>query len=508
MALLLKFLRGNHNRSAQQRSQRLQREAVRRREDPVIYQVKMKLKNHPDPMHSKMSDDEMTREAIRLTDAEALMEFFSDLTHKPINGIMEEVASDITSGDGSWEMVRQKHLDRVGQLTLKLHLSHLDETPSRLARLGAALLKIPYGVMHASLEIGDTSNPNISYIVEFNDSSLVQPRKKNKLETSALEATIALGGTKTRTEIWPQPATAAEVKLREKKRHMKTGVQVVDDYLRAGYLPIRPRSVCVSEREKSSWKATTTMGNAGYDTSGPESEVLPTTQGEDTTSSVHVAQHQERRHLPLQSRDAVAATPSLHNDDRTHNNLSCTENRHRFRPKSTIISSNITPLQTDPGEFAQMALSKILLVEKLVKIIVQYNRSYYYHNMTRNCQTFIEEVLQSFGVWENFKLGERLDVYLNNLAKGKPEVYKCHKSVNDRVKYLVVSGEIEETTYDEARYLRSLYTVFHLEEFTANARPITAVCSEPDCMLKVLEEHLKKKRPEGATLLQPPQNYI
>ena len=81
MSLFLKLLRGSQNRATHQKTQRLQHEAVRKKEDPVTYLVKQKLKHHPDPKYSKMTDEQMTREATFLTDEEALQEFFSDLLH-------------------------------------------------------------------------------------------------------------------------------------------------------------------------------------------------------------------------------------------------------------------------------------------------------------------------------------------------------------------------------------------------------------------------------------------
>lgn len=488
-------MRGSENRSAQQKTQRVQREALRKREDPVLYQVKMKLKNHQDQEYSGMSDREMTKEAIRLTDHEALKEFFKDLTHQSMDSIMEEVATESARSDISYETVRQKHLDRVGQLTLKLHLSHLEETPSHLARLGAALFKIPYGMLRAALEIGDTSNPYISYMVEFNDSSLVQPRKKSILENSALEATIPLGGSRIVDKVsWPQPPSHAEVKLREKISNQRTGIGLVDSYYCSKYVSIRPRSMCVATKTRRLKKTASASDLTNFAAEVASSLPPPTTN------------QCSRSYSPPQSLEVASPSPS---DSESANTSS-----EEFRPKPQARNQPIAMLQQslasgeDLAPFVQMSLSKILLVEKLVKIIIKYNKCYYYHTVTRNCQTFVTEVLQSFGVWENFTLGERLEVYLANINKGRQEVYKCHKSVNDRVKYLIISGEIEETTYDEVRYLRSLYTIFHAEEFQVSARPITAVCSEPDCMLHALEDNLKKKRPDGATRLLPPENYI
>lgn len=567
MSLILKILRSQENRSACQKIRQLDQEAERKNEDPEVYHVKQKLKNHPNLKYSSMSDQDLTREAIHLTQADSLKEFFSDLTHKPIQSIMEEV-----SHEGSRELTQrellavripQKHIERVGHLTLKLHLRHQDETPSFLTRLGAALLKIPYGVLHATLEIGDTNSPNISYMLEFNDSHLVQPRKKNVIENTALEATIPLGGARLYTsEAWPQAPTSAEMRLREKRASVKTGVGMVDKYFSSNSIPIRSRSVCVKsayEKDHSNQanQSCPTITESDQDQGGQNSAagfrgpcfkrsqpVVSITPLEANAPATHkdslaskTAQHSKkivtaRRQMPHlhEETDVDIGTAEGCQPDTQGliNSLSKLEKAHNGlrlpKPYSTLpFSSNTRPHLTktesphqeqntsseDLTHLLHLSLSKILLIEKLVQIIIKYNTNYYYHNITRNCQTFIVEVLQSFGVWENFRLGERLEEYLKNLTKGKKEVYKSHKSINDRVMYLVHSGEIEETTYDDLRYLRSLYTIFHLEESTGASRAsAVVVCSEPDCLLNVLEEALKKKRPEDATVLQPPENYM
>ena len=537
MSLFLKLLRGSQNRATHQKTQRLQHEAVRKKEDPVTYLVKQKLKHHPDPKYSKMTDEQMTREATFLTDEEALQEFFSDLLHT--KGVQlglgeEEEEEEASKSDTLTQEVRQKQLERVGQLTLKLHLSHLDESPpSYFTRLGAALLKIPYGVLHASLEIGDTSNPSISYMVEFNDSSLVQPRKKSRLEASSLEATIHLGGSRLNTRL-PRPSPAAEMRLREKRGKVKKALKEVDSTIRVTFTPpLRPRSICVSseykyQRIRRASSVPTSEGNDRASTepapatesllipqSLPHTQHIPTSTAKTGTNTGSSRSKCVTEEAPLlATSDYASSNASTAGPQSSSSLLSvCTQpliEAPQTQPITTAADDTVTAHGEDLTQFVQLSLSKILIIEKLAKIIAKYNRCYYYHNITRNCQTFIIEVLQSLGVWENFKLGERLELYLNNLSKGKKEVYKCHKSLNDRVRYLVSSGEIEETTYDELRYLRSLYTIFHIEELTSasSARPTTAICYERDCMLKVLEEHLFRKRPEGATRLLPPDNYI
>lgn len=393
-------------------------------------------------------------------------------------------------------------------------------------------MKIPYGVLHASLEIGDASDPSIGYMVEFNDSSLVQPRKRSRLEASSLEATIHLGGSKLNTH-WPRPSPAAEIRLREKGVKVKKALKEVDSRIRVTFTPpLRPRSICVSSEYKYQRRrrASSVPTNEGDDDRMSE-ELVAATEPHLLPQSLPHTQHMptsttKTTNTTSSRSKCIEEVPLLATSDDEYSNSSlagsqssslsspiCTRPLNAApqpQPITMATDATVTASGEDLTQFVQLSLSKILIIEKLAKIIAKYNRSYYYHNITRNCQTFIIEVLQSLGVWENFRLGERLELYLSNLAKGKKEVYKCHKSLNDRARYLVSSGEIEDTSYDELRYLRSLYTIFHIEELSlaSSARPAAAICYERDCMLKVLEEHLSKKRPEGATRLLPPDNYI
>ena len=562
MSLLYKILQSKENRSARHKTRRLEQAARRSNEDPGVYQVKHKLKQHPDPKYRNMSEQELAREATLLSQTDSLMEMFSDLTHKPIESIMEEVSLDESNQSALSDVnVQQKHIERASQLTLKLHLKHLDETPSAMTRLGAALLKVPYGVLHATLEIGDTTNPNISYMLEFNDSHLVQPRKKNKLECTALEATIPLGGASiNKLNTWPRAPTSAEIRLREKRATVKTGVKSIDEYFST--LP-RERSLPIPHRREemhTRFHSDPTSGATGkpntfgifslptlseQDIASLESSEDSTASSEDATSPDNTNTHQQGPVAGMASDNNIPPKTSNTQDseqlmsgcqttlsgteDTTgkeeHSNVK-TNKSSAYKPPPLLIGNPLPPVLTsslatpsspvhdsvttseDLTHLLHLSLSKIMLVEKLVQIIIQYNTSYYYHSITRNCQTFIVDVLRSFGVWENFKLGEKLEVYLKNLNKGKKEVYKSHKAVNDRVKYLVQSGEMEETTCDELRYLRSLYTIFHLEEMEAGQVGEEFVCSERDCMLNVLEAELKKKRPQDTTVLLPPEYYM
>lgn len=540
-------MKGSERRSTERRGRRSQREALRRREDPTIYQVKQKLKKHPDLSYSSMSEEDITREAMHLTDQESLKQFFSDITHEPFKKkkTHEEMSAEIEKDDTDGFVdislnsecrhpgnIQERQGDQAGQLTLKLHLSRLDETPSALTRFGIAFLKIPYGMLHARLEIGDSCNPEVTYIVEFNSSSLVQPRRKKRIECSALEATAYLGGYKLGAlkhtdftllttahnqghrggrgctgrpmmQDFSFACHASATPTRERKRgevpceenRVNVGVPglVVGD---SNLMPmLRPRSKCVLSRVAP--PATKKPPCRDFNMTDP---TIRTTSNQQDIKSVRTEGTLETEipHKVNKPTEGNGITMHALLDNITAQSPPVQESRN-------FVSQNIQ-MREHPTEY-ELSLSKMLLINKLVSIIVQYNKHYYYQSITRNSQTFVVDVLQSFGVWESFTFGEKLEQYLENLTKGREEVYKCHKSVNDRVKYLVVSGEINELTYDEARYLRSLYTIYHLEESSTTAANL-GVCTDHECLYKDLEKRLNEIRPEGALTLKSPEHYM
>ena len=549
MSLLLKAMKGSERRLIERREKRCQREALTRREDPTIYQVKQKLMKHHDLCYSSMSEEDLAREATQLTDPEYLKQFFSDITDGPTKKTHREESAEIGQnvtdkltnpgesyrnqrdpGGIHWNPggIHNGKTDKVGQLTLKLHLRRLDETPSVLTRFGIALFKIPYGVLHASLEIGDSCNTEVTYIVEFNTSSLVQPRRKNRNEDSALEATVHLGGSSLvkmkRTDLTSStPARnqgsqggRGQCMMHDLSYVCQVGATLTRDrqhneILCAGNRvniiesgseddpslpPVpRPRSKCMRSRMAPVVRRKVT---SHHDCNMTEPESCQASHQQDIIKIVATdTQKQETTHIkkltPTEDRNLIVKHMTSH-----------TAPTPSLQPQEPRNSPNTEHLMED-----ELAMSKILLINKLVSIIVKYNRYYYYQSITQNCQTFVVDVLQSFGVWEDFKLGDKLDQYVENLTKGRQEVYKSHKSVNDRVKYLVVSGEIHEITYGEARYLRSLYTIYHREEAPNNTTAASQFeCSDRECMFKDLEQRLNEIRPVGAMILKSPEHYM
>ena len=523
MALFRKLAQGSDRITVSRKTHHNICEARKKKEDPILYQVKQKLRNHSDPKYREMSEDQLTQEATHLIDPDSLKEYFSELTHKPVHAILEEIDDqDSTENLVQKELICQKHVESVGNLTLKLHLSHSKENSSNWVRMGVALLKIPYGVLNASLEIGDTSNPDLSFILEFNTSSLVQPRKKKLIECSALEATVNLGGCKPQLHkslSW-SPETR-RFKAKDKSIPRSATDQEISYGCSGNNTPkltrYRQRSVCISggrspyATKKRSLlpvnddvaKSTNKLINTPTTISVKSSEPLQD-EGPDVAQALpRITDHR------LNGTKATQGTISSKEDQEGPTVAQTLQKITDHRLNGTKATQGTMSSKEDLTEYIQLSITaKKKFINKLVKIIVQYNKCYYYHPLTRNCQTFTVDVLQSLGVWKNFKLGERLQDYLENLTKGRQEAYKSHKSVNDRVRYLVASKEIEELTYDEARYLRSLYTIFHLEEASKSSQPVQDVCSDQDCQLRVIEKRLAQTRPEGATALISPEKYM
>ncbi len=501
MSFLLKLLQSSERRTVERRARHYQREAQRKREDPVLYQVKQKLKRHPDPHYKNMTEEELTKEAKHLTDPESLKEFFSKITHAPIEKLMQEVSirsksvshteDSLQDTASAVEEGQSQRIEEVGHLTLKLHLNHSEETPSFLTRMGAALLKVPYGVLHAYLEIGDSKDSEFTYIIDFNESSLIQPRCKKRIEYTALEATIPLGG---RVNVSSPIENANSDRRKERSSSKSLDLSYACQAL---VTPPRQKKKDVPDEQDSNYSSNLDLDNPLSVTPRPRAGCM---QSSSMTPPVR------KKKDPATTAAAAATNPTFSDSPSQFCDSENSSLLQEFR-QSVALYAQVSG--EDLTEYVELSLSKILLIDKLVRIIVQYNKRYYYHSITRNCQTFVIDVLQSFGVWENFKFGDKLEEYLENLNKGRQEAYKSHKSVNDRVRYLIASGEINETTYDEARYLRSLYTIFHLEE-AAIAPPTSgqAVCSDPTCLLEELEKKISELRPVGAMTPKSPEHYL
>lgn len=154
-------------------------------------------------------------------------------------------------------------------------------------------------------------------------------------------------------------------------------------------------------------------------------------------------------------------------------------------------------------EFEAVAAKKEFF-DKIIKVIVRYNRHYSYHPIFRNCQKFVADLMQELAYPKHAKLEGRLGDYYTELKKlyhSKPAGFGSHAELNRYVKGYLKSDKV---TPLKTEWLLSQYFLFHMTSMTESERPERWVCQEvdieegegpegQDCLMLQLERRLDLK---------------
>ena len=127
--------------------------------------------------------------------------------------------------------------------------------------------------------------------------------------------------------------------------------------------------------------------------------------------------------------------------------------------------------------------SKATLIDRVVEMIVTYNKAYCYHVFTRNCQTFVVDTLIALGIDIPTQLQGRLREYYNDLRKNRSlrvrRDFTTHVELDEFIR-----GNLESLNHKhDMEYLHCLYFQFHLES--------GLTCLSGGCKMAVLVERLE-----------------
>lgn len=141
-----------------------------------------------------------------------------------------------------------------------------------------------------------------------------------------------------------------------------------------------------------------------------------------------------------------------------------------------------------------MATAKKELVDKLIEVVVRYNKSYYYHPIFRNCQKFVADSVTALGYPVHPKLEGKLGDYFKQVKKGRKtkSEFQSHTELD---KYVVKVLETGGVSLAETEYLLSQYFVFHVMSMTESERPEKWVCQVGGgCGMPQLEQTVDLKQ--------------
>lgn len=132
------------------------------------------------------------------------------------------------------------------------------------------------------------------------------------------------------------------------------------------------------------------------------------------------------------------------------------------------------------------------MLDKIKKVVVDYNRYRYYNVVMRNCQTFVNDVMEAIGV-KNIpqNLTGKLKEYFKKLTEHKseyiPSDIPTHEELDEFVK---TSVDLSTASKHDREYLLCLYFQFHLAAMKTDKDP-NEKCQVKGCRMATIEDSLQ-----------------
>lgn len=141
-------------------------------------------------------------------------------------------------------------------------------------------------------------------------------------------------------------------------------------------------------------------------------------------------------------------------------------------------------------------------IDKLIGVIVKYNRNYMYHPIFRGCQKFAVDVLSALNYPVHPKLEGNLGEYYNEVKKlnKRKLAFDSHSDLDAYVRQILESGGIAPL---QAEYLLSQYFLFHVTSITEAEKSERWVCEVHGCLMSQLEHTIDLKSTIAYRMLYP-----
>lgn len=156
-----------------------------------------------------------------------------------------------------------------------------------------------------------------------------------------------------------------------------------------------------------------------------------------------------------------------------------------------LPEQHVTPEEEILQEF-ETTLAKKEVIDKLVGVIVKYNKSYLYHPIFRNCQKFVSDCLVALGRHIPPKLEGELGDYMKEVKKGRKRRmdFESHADLD-----MYVGGVLEsaKTSLLEKEYLLTQYFLFHVTSMTECEKLERWMCRVEGCRMAHLEQSVDFK---------------
>ena len=148
-----------------------------------------------------------------------------------------------------------------------------------------------------------------------------------------------------------------------------------------------------------------------------------------------------------------------------------------------------------------LTTEKKRLIDDLIDLIVRYNKLYYYHPLTRNCQDFVIDAMKALRILNPVDFSGKLGGYFQNLKKGQrsgllsDSDFTTHQELDS---YVVEN--FDKLKQDDLEYFLCHYFSFHL--LAGMEDPATWECQVCNCQMPHLEEQLDRNSLQLYKLIQ------
>ena len=163
----------------------------------------------------------------------------------------------------------------------------------------------------------------------------------------------------------------------------------------------------------------------------------------------------------------------------------------RMQPKVVEAVENMNYSEQIELQF-EHAIGMEDMIEKVKKVVVRYNRNYYYNVVLRNCQTFVDDVMKEIGV-KNApqKLTGKLQEYFKLLTAKKSKTIPSDLPTHEDLDKYVRDLDMSTLTKHDKEYLLCLYFQFHLEAMKTEKDP-EEMCRVEGCRMEMIERELEE----------------
>ena len=166
-----------------------------------------------------------------------------------------------------------------------------------------------------------------------------------------------------------------------------------------------------------------------------------------------------------------------------------------------VQCASLSPNDVIEHEF-EAAIAKKAQVDKIISVVIKYNKFIFFDPINRNCQKFVADVLKELDYPLHPKLVGNLVPYYDELKRcqnqRKPKTFETHAKLNDYVRDCL--GHDMSTMTME--YLLVLFFMFHMTSLTECEQPERWSCQHQDCLMPRLEQRIDPKDTLAYRLLQ------